>query len=77
MNEYSSEACNERHIAVKERQERTEADVKEIWSAVGEVKNTVSALSNKLALTVGSITMLINVVFLFIQFFLSNHKVAP
>ena len=72
----SQEVCWERHIAVKDNQHRQEDDVKQLWSAVGEIRNTVSGLSNRIAYTVGGITMFINIVFLLLQIFLPGHK-AP
>ena len=68
------EVCVERHIAARERSERTENDVKQLWLAVGEIRHSVSSLSNKIAFTVGGITMLVNIVFLVLQLFLPGHK---
>jgi hypothetical protein len=70
------EVCAERHKGVERAQTRTENDVRELWDAVGQVRTTVSALSNKIAFTVGGITVLINVVFLLLQVFVKGHT-AP
>ena len=70
------EVCYERHVAVRQREERTENDVKELWEAVGSIRTTVSSLSNKIAFTVGGITMFINIIFLALQIFMPGHK-AP
>jgi hypothetical protein len=76
MNEFSpvsSVLCDERHKNADRQQLKNESDIKEIWSKVGEVQASVSSLSNKIAYTVGTITMLVNVVFLLLNYLLAGQ----
>ena len=68
MAEVSQEVCFERHVAVRERQDRTENDVKELWKSVGEIRNILQGQSAKIAYIVGGITFLVNGLALLFQY---------
>lgn len=64
-----SDVCLERHQSIKNRMDRNEDDIKDVWRAVDAIRIILQGQAIKIAYIVGGITVIVNIASLVFQFY--------